>query len=150
MTLHTARAQVRSKGMVEVLQFKATVLPKTSESVYEAQKVQNFWGSISQTPLVSSAFRTASGLIKAGRGLHGYEATRKCSVPTLSPGIGCVLATPLVGVDKFTQCTAIKWSKIFLGHIPLETILTIWQITTSLSNLQCTLQKYPIHIISAV
>ena len=34
----TLRAQVR-KGMVEVLQFKATVWPKVdSESTYEAQK----------------------------------------------------------------------------------------------------------------
>ena len=63
----TLRVQVRSKDMVEVLQFKATVWPKiASELTYEAQI---FWGSISQTPLVSSAFCTASGLIKAGWGL---------------------------------------------------------------------------------
>ena len=50
-----------------VLQFKATVWPNiASESTYEAQ---NFCGSIPQDPLVSSAFRTAIGLIKAGRGL---------------------------------------------------------------------------------
>ena len=48
-----------------------------------------FWGSIPQIPLVASAFRTASW---AG---PGHEASRKCSVPTLCPGIGYVLATPL-------------------------------------------------------
>ena len=72
----------------EVLQFKATVWPEVaSESTYEAQI---FWGSTPQTPLVASAFRTASW---AGA---GYEATRKRSVSTLCPDIGCVLATPLL------------------------------------------------------
>jgi len=54
-----------------------------------------FWGSIPQTPLVASAFRTASGLKLAG---PGFEATHKRSVPTLCPGISCVLATPLLVV----------------------------------------------------
>ena len=49
-----------------------------------------FWGSIPQTPLAASAFRTASGLK-----LGGAWVRRKSSVPTLCPGIGCVLATPL-------------------------------------------------------
>ena len=49
-----------------------------------------FWGSIPQTPLAASAFRTASGLK-----LGGAWVRRKRSVPTLCPGIGCVLATPL-------------------------------------------------------
>ena len=66
----TLRAQVHSKGMVEVLQFKATVWPKiASELTYEAQKFQNFLGEHPPDPLVSSAFCTASGLIKAGWGL---------------------------------------------------------------------------------
>ena len=47
----TLRAQVHSKGMVEVLQFKATVWPKVaSESTYEAQKFQHFLGDHPQTP----------------------------------------------------------------------------------------------------
>ena len=62
--------QVRSKGIGEVLQFEATVWPKiASESTYEAQKFPNFLGEHPPDPLVYSAFRTASGLIKAGWGL---------------------------------------------------------------------------------
>ena len=42
---YATRTQVRSKGMVEVLQFKATVWPKVvSESTYEAQKFKKFLG----------------------------------------------------------------------------------------------------------
>ena len=64
----TLRAQVRSKGMVEVLQFKATVWPKVaSESTYETQKFQNF------DPPVASAFRTASGLKLGGAWVRGYS-----------------------------------------------------------------------------
>ena len=126
----TLRAQARSKGIVKVLQFKATVWPKiASESTYEAQKFQNshvlgdgtiyviIQASSQQTgtlrhavvlalphltlPLLGEhppdppAFCTASGLIKAGRGLGTRVSTRKRSVPTLCPGIGFVLATPL-------------------------------------------------------
>ena len=79
-----------------MLQFKATVWPKiASESTYEAQKFQNF---LREHPPDIPAFRTASGLIKAGRGLGMRVSTRKRSVPTLCPGIGFVLATPLVMV----------------------------------------------------
>jgi len=76
-----------------VVQFKATVWPKiASESTYEAQKFQNVLGEHPPDP---PAFRAASGLIKAGRGLGMRVSTRKGSVPTLCPGIGFVLATPL-------------------------------------------------------
>ena len=65
--------RARRFGMVEVLQFKATVWPKVaSESTYEAQKFQNFLGEHPQTPLLASAFRTASGESWVG---PGYEAT---------------------------------------------------------------------------
>ena len=68
VTLYAALAQVRSKGMVEVLQFKATVWPKVaSESTYEAEK---FPGG-----LVSSAFRTASSLKLGGAWVRGYSQT---------------------------------------------------------------------------
>ena len=52
-----------------------------------------FWGSIPHTPLVASAFRTASGLKLGGASgwVRGYSQI-KPSVPTLCPGIGCVLA----------------------------------------------------------
>ena len=77
-----------------MLQFKATVWPKiASESTYEAQKFQNFLG---EQPPDPPAFRAASGLIKVGRGLGMRVSTRKHSVPTLCPGIGFVLATPLL------------------------------------------------------
>jgi len=42
-------------------------------------------------PLVASTFHTASWA------RAGYETTGKRSVPTLCPGTGCVLATPLSG-----------------------------------------------------
>ena len=72
----TLRAQVRRKGMVEVLQFKATVWPKVaSESTYEAQKFQNFLGERPQTPLVVSAFHTASSLKLGGAWVRGYSQT---------------------------------------------------------------------------
>ena len=60
---YATRTQVRSKGMVEVLQFKTTVWPKVvSESTYEAQKFKNFLGVASpRPPLVASAFPIASG-----------------------------------------------------------------------------------------
>ena len=92
-TTVTLRAKARSKGIVEVFQFKATVWPKiASESTYEAQKFQNFLGEHPPDP---PAFRTASGLIKAGRGVGMMVSTHKRSVPKLCPGIGFVLATPL-------------------------------------------------------
>ena len=72
--------------MVEVLQFQAMVWPKVaSELTYETQK--NFLGD---GPPSCFYIYTASGL-KLG------EAWVRCkrSVPTLCPGIGCVLATPL-------------------------------------------------------
>ena len=77
--------------MVEVLQLKAKAWPKVaSESTYEAQKFQNVTGEHPpDPPLVASAFRAASGLKLGGAWV------RKRSVPTLCPGIGCVLATPL-------------------------------------------------------
>ena len=51
-------------------------------------------GAPPQTSLVASAFHIASGW-KLGGAWPGYEATRNHSVPTLCPGIGCVLATSL-------------------------------------------------------
>ena len=88
------RAQVCSKGKVEVLQFKATVWPKVaSESTYEAQNFQKFLGGgIPQTPLISSTYHTASSLKLGGAWV---EVIHKCSVSTQCPGIDCVLATPL-------------------------------------------------------
>ena len=77
-----------------MLQFKATVWPKVaSESTYEAQ---NFLGEHLPDPpppqlLLHSVLQAAESW--AG---PGYEDTRKHSVPTLCPGIGCVLATPLL------------------------------------------------------
>ena len=77
--------------MVEVLQFKATVWPKVaSESTYETQKFKNFLGD--DAPSCFCIY-TASGLK-----LGGAWVRRKHSVPKLCPGIGCVLATPLLGV----------------------------------------------------
>ena len=61
--------------MVKVLQFLATVWPKVaSESTNEAQKFQNFWGSIPQTP-VASAFSIASRLKLGGAWVRGYSQT---------------------------------------------------------------------------
>ena len=71
-----------------------------SESTYEAQKFQNLLG---EQPPDPPAFRAASGLIKAGRGLGMRVSTRKHSVPTLCPGIGFVLATPLDRVKRFPK-----------------------------------------------
>ena len=63
------RAQVCSKGMVEVLQFKATVWPKiASESTNEAQKFQNFLGEHPPDPPSCFCFPYCKWL-KAGRGL---------------------------------------------------------------------------------
>ena len=82
-----------------MLQFKATVWPKiASESTYEAQKFQNFLGEHPPDP---PAFCTASGLIKAGRGLGTGVSTRNRSVPTLCPDIGFILATPLVAHSRY-------------------------------------------------
>ena len=76
VTLRCERRFVASKGMVEVLQFKAMVWPRVaSESTYEAQKFQNFLGKQLPDPLVSSAFRTASGLKLAGAWVRGYSQT---------------------------------------------------------------------------
>ena len=110
LTLH---AQVRSKGMVKVLQFKATVWPKVaSESTYEAQKFQ---GSISQTPLVASAFHTASSLKLGWAWVRGYSQTY--SVPTLCPGIGCVLTTPLQAGNRWTdRQLGNRWTDRQLGN----------------------------------
>ena len=54
---------------------------------------QIFWG---MTPLVASA---------SGLKLGGAWVRRKRCVPTLCPGIGCVLATPLVSTLSFSTRT---------------------------------------------
>ena len=70
LTLHT---QVRSKGMVKVLQFKVTVWPKVaSELTYDTQKFQDcLWGSIPQTPpsCFCIPYIPYCKWLKAGRGL---------------------------------------------------------------------------------
>ena len=56
---------------------------------------QNFLGEHPpDPPLLASAFGTASGLKLGGAWVRGYSQI-KPSVPTLCPGIGCVLATTL-------------------------------------------------------
>ena len=72
-------------------QFKATVWPKVaSESTYEVQK---FSGGASPRPPYFLLHPYCKRLSRGGGA--GYKVTRKRSVPTLYPGIGCVLATPL-------------------------------------------------------
>ena len=81
--------------VAKVLQFKATVWPKVaSESTYEAQKFQNFLGEHPPDPpscFCISVLQSAKSWARPG-----YKATRKRSMPTLCPGIGCALATPLL------------------------------------------------------
>ena len=64
-----------------------------------------FWGDVPQTPLVASASLLQAAERWAG---PGYEATRKRSVPTLCPGIGRVLATPLI-TACYTRVHIASW-----------------------------------------
>ena len=107
--LRCARAQVDSKGMVEVLQFKATVWPEVaSESTYEAQKCQNFLGEHPPFPLFASAFCTASDLKLHGRGL-GTRLLANVVCPR------CALAS---AVFWLCHCVAVK---IFKSDAPNST-----------------------------
>ena len=92
--------QVRSKGMVEVLQFKATVWPKVAPD--QAWKLKNFVGEHPPDP--PSCFGISVLLVAESWAGPGYEATRKHNVPMVCPGIGCALATPLeyCGVTKLS------------------------------------------------
>ena len=73
----TLRAKVCSKGVVKMLQFKATVWPKiASESTCEAQKFQNFLGE--HPPDLPSLFCIpyCKRLIKLGGArVRGYSQT---------------------------------------------------------------------------
>ena len=66
MTLRCAR-KVRSKGMVEVLQFKATVWPQN-----RPMKLRNSGGSIPQTP---AFHRAAACDVTGGVASLNFDAT---------------------------------------------------------------------------
>ena len=62
--------QVRSEGMVEVLQFVVTVWSKVaSECTQEAQKFQNFLGEYPPDPPSCFCISVLQATKKAGRGL---------------------------------------------------------------------------------
>ena len=103
--LNAVRTQVCSKAMVKVLQFKATVWPKVaSESTYEAHKFQNFLEEHPPDSPRCFCFRTASGLKLGGLGTRPRKR-----VPTLCPGIGRVLATPLA-CPQWSMVPSPRWS----------------------------------------
>ena len=92
--------QVRSEGMVEVLQFMAMVWSKVaSEFTQEAQKFQNVLGEYPPDP--PSCFCISVLQAKESWAEPGYVATHKRSVPMLCPGIGYVLATPLMFCHRY-------------------------------------------------
>ena len=97
--LNAVRTQVRSKAMVKVLQFKATVWPKVaSESIYEAHKFQDF---LEEHPPDSP--RWYCKWLKAG--WPGYEASQTCAhaVPWHRPCSGYTTGMSSVEHGTFTS-----------------------------------------------
>ena len=92
-----ARARARATSFWGPGNNYLTVLVAT-KSTQEAQKFQNFLGE--QPPDPPSGFCISVLQAAESWAWPGYE-TRKRSVPTLCPGIGCALPTPL-SVNTFS------------------------------------------------